>query len=568
MKWLRIISPIALGMAGVAISLTYMGIFQSLELSVFDRWFCLRPTEKKDERIVVITIGESDINRLGKWPISDDILGELITKIEQQQPRAIGLDLYRDLPVEPGTEKLVAVLRSTPNLIGVEKAIDEKVKPSAILKQQEQVALADLVVDRDAKVRRGLLSIQLDNGQIQLGLATRLALMYLAAEGVELQAVGDTAQRSLGQATFIPFKSTDGGYVRADTGGFQILLNFRGTEESFHRVSISDVLNGDIPKDLMRDRLVFIGSTAPSLNDLFATPYSGDRTKSQYLAGVFIHANLASQILSAALDGRKLIKVFSEPLEWLWVLIWAVVGSSVSLLMLHRNSFSKHDLSLAKSTTICIIIPGAILFSSGYLLFLSGWWLPVITPLFSLIGSTIAVSSYHQQNQKMLASIDGLTQIPNRRFFDQFLEQHWLEAKRKQQSLCLILCDVDHFKKYNDTYGHQAGDSCLQQVAKVLSQTVRSQDLAARYGGEEFAIILPNTDAKIAITIAQNINDRLSQLQIPHSSSQASEYVSLSCGVATTSNNVFPSPQDLIAEADRALYQAKEKGRNRAVLAE
>ena len=568
MKWLRVISPIALGISGLAIAITQTGIFQSLELSVFDLWFRLRPTEEKEQRLIVVTIGEADLNHLGQWPISDDTLSQLIVKIKQQQPRAIGLDIYRDLPVKPGTEKLASVLRSTPNLIGVEKSIDEKVKPSTILKQQEQVASADLIVDDDSKVRRGLLSIQLDNGQVQLGLATRLALMYLATEGVELQAVGDTAKRALGKGTFIPFKSNDGGYIRADAGGFQILLNFRGTEKNFYRVSITDVLNGDIPEDLMSDRLVLIGSTAPSLKDLFATPYSSDRLKSQYLSGVFIHANLASQIISTALDGRKLIKVVNEPLEWLWVLTWTGVSSGATLFVFHRNSFAKHNLSLAKSMAICVILPGAILFSSSYLLFLSGWWLPVITPLFSLIGSTVAVSNYHQQNQRNLAFIDGLTQIPNRRFFDQFLEQHCLEATRKHQSLCLILCDVDHFKLYNDTYGHQAGDLCLQQVAAVISQNLRSQDLAARYGGEEFVVVLPNATPEIAMMVAQEIGDRLRSLRIPHSSSQASEYVSISCGVASTSNNLVASPKDLIANADRALYAAKQQGRDRVLLAD
>ena len=566
MKWLRVISPITLGIAGLAIAISYTGIFQSLDLAAFDWWFRLRPEEEKEQRIVVVTIGEADLDHLGQWPISDETLSQLIIKIKQQQPRAIGLDIYRDLPVKPGTEKLASVLQSTPNLIGVEKAIDEKVKPSAILKRQQQVALADLVVDRDSKVRRGLLSIQLSNGQVQLGLAARLALMYLAPEGVELQPVGDTAKRSLGQATFIPFQSQDGGYVSADAGGFQILLNFRGTESSFLHLPITDVLNGDLPEDLMSDRIVLIGSTAPSLNDLFASPYSSDDMRSEYLPGVFIHANLTSQILSAALDGRQLIKVVSQPLEWLWVLIWAVVGCSISFSILNPNSFSKYNLSLVKSISLCIILPGVILFSSSYLLFLLGWWLPVIAPLFALIGSTIAISSYHQQNQKMLALIDGLTQIPNRRFFDQFLEQHCLEATRKNQSLCLILCDVDHFKKYNDTYGHQAGDLCLQKVAEVISQNVRSQDLAARYGGEEFAIVLPNVTPEIAMMVATRIVERLVNLQIPHASSQASEYVSLSCGVASTSNHLVASPQDLIANADRALYQAKEQGRNRAVL--
>jgi diguanylate cyclase (GGDEF)-like protein len=325
---------------------------------------------------------------------------------------------------------------------------------------------------------------------------------------------------------------------------------------------------GNIPEDLMRDRIVLIGSTAPSLNDLFTSPYAGERDKSQYLAGVFIHANLTSQILSAALDGRKLIKVVSEPLEWLWILLWTTsTGSGINLLMLHRSNFSKENSSLVKSTCICIVLPGIILWGSGYLLFLSGWWLPVATPLLALIGSTVVVSNYHQQNQKKLAFIDGLTQIPNRRFFDQFLEQHWLEGKRKHQSLCLILCDVDHFKKYNDTYGHQVGDLCLQKVAKIISEAIGSNDLAARYGGEEFAVIIPNASPKVAIMIAKNIGDRLRALQLPHSSSQASKYVTLSCGIASTSKNLVTSPEDLIKQADLALYQAKEQGRDRAVLA-
>ena len=550
------------------IAVSYTGIFQALELSALDLWFRLRPSEGKDQRIAIVTISESDIQQLGQWPISDEILSQLITAIREQQPRAIGLDIYRDLPVKPGTQKLAAVFGSTPNLIGVEKAINDTVKPSPILEQQGQVAAADLMLDRDNTVRRGLLSIQIDQEQVKLGLATRLALMYLAAEGIELQPVGNTTKRSLGKAIFVPFQSNDGGYIRADAGGFQVLLNFRGAQGSFEQISIIDVLQGNIPEGFMSDRLMLIGSTAQSLNDSFATPYSGDRTKSQYLPGVLIHANLASQILSAALDGRKLIKVVNEPLEWLWVLTWTAVGSGMSFLLLNRSSIEPDNLFLAKFAIICVIVPGAILFSSGYLLFLSGWWLPVITPLFALFCSPLAISNYYQNRQRKLAFIDGLTQIPNRRFFDQFLEQHWLQCKRKQQSLCIILCDVDHFKKYNDTYGHQAGDVCLQQVAKVISQAVRTQDLAARYGGEEFVVVLPNATSEIAMMVAHRIGDRLRNLQIPHASSRTSEYVSVSCGVASTSDNVVAAAEYLIANADRALYLAKQQGRDRSILAD
>ena len=549
------------------IALSYLGIFQSLELSTLDRWFRLRPKEGKEERIVVVTISESDINDIGQWPISDQKLSKLIKNINQQQPRAIGLDIYRDIAIAPGTEELNEVLSSTPNLIGIEKAVYEPVQPSPTLKEQEQVALADLVIDLDNKVRRGLLSIQLDDNQIKLGLATRLALMYLAEEGIELEAVENTANRRLGKALFVPFKRNDGGYIDADAGGFQILLNFRGTETSFQQISIFDVLQGNIPQDLMKDRLVLIGSTAHSLNDLFPTPYSTSKS-SQSLPGVLIHANLTSQIISSALDGRKLIKVVSEPGEWLWIFAWTCLGSAIVFLGSNSNPLMPNNLSLVRFITFRLILPGAILLSSGYLLFLLGWWLPVVTPLSSLILAVLAVSNYQQQQQKKLVFIDGLTQIPNRRFFDQFLVDHWLQAKKKQQGLCVILCDVDFFKKYNDTYGHQAGDLCLQQVAQVISKAVRVQDLAARYGGEEFVVVLPNATPEIAMMVAERICDRLRNLQIPHASSQVSQFVSLSCGVASTNNNSVSSSEYLVAHADRALYLAKEQGRDRYIFAD
>ena len=567
LKRLRDILAIASCASGLAIAVTYLGLFQNIEWLTLDLWFRLRPSEQKESRITVVTISESDLRQLKQWPISDTILSQLITKISQQKPRAIGLDLYRDFPVEPGTEELAEVLRSTPNLIGVEKAIDEQVSPPPIQEQQQQIALADLSLDSDGKVRRGLLSIRAKSGQVKLGLATRLALMYLAAEDIELKPVRDTPQRALGQAVFTPFKSNDGGYIRADDGGFQILLNFRGVEDSFDSVSILDVLNNKIPPDLMRDRLVLIGSTASSLNDLFPTPYSNG--ESEYLPGVFIHANIASQILSEALDGRRSLKTVNELSEWVWVFTWSFGSSIFTWTLLNRNSLLKRNVtSLVKSTSISLILPEILLFGSGYFLFLSGWWLPVITAGFSVVFSTITVGSYYNQSQKKLVYIDGLTTIPNRRYFDLFLEQEWQQSQKKPKNLALILCDIDYFKKYNDTYGHQAGDLCLRQVAQRLHKLLRSNDLAARYGGEEFVIVLPYADAKAAMIVAKRMCSSIESLQISHSSSEVSEHVSISCGVVSTSMGAIADPKELIAIADSALYQAKEQGRDRAVLAE
>lgn len=167
---------------------------------------------------------------------------------------------------------------------------------------------------------------------------------------------------------------------------------------------------------------------------------------------------------------------------------------------------------------------------------------------------------------KRLVSIDGLTQIANRRYFDEWIQREWKRLEREGQPLSLILCDVDCFKFYNDTYGHQAGDECLKQVAEVLQGTIaQPTDLAARYGGEEFAVGLTDIPLEQAMEVAESIRHSIRALQLPHASSFVADFVTLSLGVAT----MFPQPLDsgmtLLTHADRALYQAKEGGRDRVV---
>ena len=174
-------------------------------------------------------------------------------------------------------------------------------------------------------------------------------------------------------------------------------------------------------------------------------------------------------------------------------------------------------------------------------------------------------------NQKLqrLATLDGLTQIPNRRRFDDYLRQEALRMAREQTPLSLILCDVDFFKPYNDTYGHLAGDACLIQVAQAISYAVkRPADLAARYGGEEFAVILPNTDSKGAMQVAQAIREAIQQLHLPHAASSVSQQVTISLGVGSILTGCPYSVKLLIDTADQALYQAKKEGRDRVQLRE
>ncbi|NEQ41198.1 MAG: diguanylate cyclase [Okeania sp. SIO3I5] len=166
-----------------------------------------------------------------------------------------------------------------------------------------------------------------------------------------------------------------------------------------------------------------------------------------------------------------------------------------------------------------------------------------------------------------LAAIDELTQLVNRRQFNILIQQEWRRMQRQQRPLSLILCDVDHFKKYNDTYGHLAGDNCLRAVAQVLDSSVnRCGEFAARYGGEEFAIVLPGVNCSEATRVANIIIDGIHSLKIPHKTSLNSSYVTLSMGIATTIPNDQSFPEQLIKSADLGLYQAKEEGRDRFII--
>ncbi|PPS46098.1 diguanylate cyclase [Chroococcidiopsis sp. TS-821] len=180
-----------------------------------------------------------------------------------------------------------------------------------------------------------------------------------------------------------------------------------------------------------------------------------------------------------------------------------------------------------------------------------------------------AEAALQEVNKKLqsLSCIDSLTQIANRRRFDQAIAQEWWRMAREKHPLALIFCDVDYFKKYNDCYGHQAGDFCLKQVAQIISSVLdRPGDLVARYGGEEFAVILPNTDSEGATKVAQKIQLQLRNAQLVHGDSAISDYVTMSLGIASTIPTPESNPDALIAKADKALYQAKMQGRDRFVL--
>lgn len=192
----------------------------------------------------------------------------------------------------------------------------------------------------------------------------------------------------------------------------------------------------------------------------------------------------------------------------------------------------------------------------------------IATQLGTFVQRKQAESALCEANQKleMLATLDELTGVANRRYFNQHLEREWCRLKREKIPLSLILCDVDYFKRYNDTYGHLAGDVTLKQVAQAIKQVIkRPADLVARYGGEEFVILLPSTSITGAMQVAELIKEQVQKLKIPHNKSLVSDFVTVSLGISSLIPGFNDSSELLIKMADEALYAAKKQGRNRLV---
>ncbi|PZV07486.1 MAG: hypothetical protein DCF22_21955 [Leptolyngbya sp.] len=595
-QW-RSLSMITLGVTAAIVGVQLTGGLQGLEWAIFNQWVRLRPPENKAVPIIVVTLTEKDIQWMRRWPLSDAQLAALLNRLKRDRPAAIGLNLYRDLPVEPGHPELLQVFKTTPNLIGITKAVGNSegaaVAPPPILRDRDQVGVNDLLIDADGTVRRNLLSIDRRGKEAQ-ALGTKLALMYLSKQGITPTVRATDGCIQVGKATFCRLEHNAGGYIRVDTGGYQTLSNFLQISGGIPSVSLTEVMANRVPASLFQDKIVLIGTKADSVwGDRFYTPYTTDSNSTW--VGVEIHANLTAQIISSALEGRPILQGLPQAWEWGWIVLWAGVGTLLGW-----------SIRTLPGALVFISIAVISILAMTYGLFLVGWWAIAVSPVLALIGSAFLSRNYwvwhtlKQANQLLelkvqertqelmdknaaleqashaaetanqtlhhLARTDELTQVANRRFFNEYLEQEWHRMLQAQLPLALVLIDIDFFKLYNDTYGHPAGDVCLAKVASSLKLTVkRPDDLVARYGGEEFIIILPNTPLAGAMQVATAIQSHIRFLQIPHRCSQISPWLTLSMGVACIVPTSQTSPAYLVDKVDQALYQAKRAGRDRAI---
>ena len=384
---------IGLSVAICLLLLRSLGIMQPLEWAALDSFFSFLPSEARDDQIAIVAIDEPSLEQVGQWPLPDAAIASLLQKLHTYQPRAIGLDLYRDLSVPPGNSELIAAYASIPNLIGIQQLKDRSssgVLPPPTLSQHNRVGFNNVVVDPDGKVRRGLLYWATPE-KLHESFDLKLALIYLQAKGITPQPAKENPQYfQLGKSVFRRFEPNDGGYVRSDAGGYQILSNFHRPSTGFRQVSMIDVLADRVGVNEIRDRIVLIGSTAPSLKDVFYTPDTGSLLlgAAQPISGVELHANFISQIINAALLERPLIRVWSDFWENFWIFAWAMVGASLSWRW-----------RLPCKSFISILVAASALITSCYLAFFSGWWLPVVPSILALFGSAGIITAYTAQLQ-------------------------------------------------------------------------------------------------------------------------------------------------------------------------
>lgn len=550
------VSASLLAASGI-LGLRLMGCLQSVELRTFDKMLSLQPAVNADQRLVIVGVTDADLdNYLGTATVSDRTMADLIRIIKTYQPRVIGLDFYRSLPNEPGSHELADIFASTPNLIGIEKVIgDEQHTPipgHTVLEAADQLAASDIVVDQDGHVRRGLLFPAAAGPDVVESLGLRVALDYLAQEPLPIAPQLDTSILTFDEATFPPVEHYTGGYVDVDARGYQILLNLR--QQPFDVVSFEQVLEKRVPRNLMHNRIVLIGSMALSSADIFYTANRLNNRPTNTTFGVELHGAVARQILSTVLDKRPLIYAWPVLIENLLIIGIAIGGGIVT----------KDTIRLWQRLAFVPVTSLLLVVSSYGILTLTGLWLPIIPMLLGLWAASALTSAYRTTQLQALSAKDKLTGLANRRTFDENLQQAWFRALRSQEPLALIIGDVDHFKTYNDTYGHPQGDECLKRVAQAIRTAVQTKGaLAARYGGEEFVVLLPKTSIREGIAIANNILDKLTAHSLPHAASETADYVTMSMGLTSFIPKLEIPASALVEMADLGLYTAKKSGRNR-----
>lgn len=364
---------------GMVCGVRSRGWLESWELTVFDHLMRLRPHEGLDERLLIVEITEKDVQaqpsaeRVGS-SLSDRAFAQLLAKLESYQPQTIGLDIYRDRPVDENYPELAQAMKKSDRLFSICHYGNPGVLPPPEVSAEQQ-GFNNVVLDTDEILRRHLIAVSdAYPCQNQYAFSIQIAAHYLKSQGIKPQ-LNPEDYLQFGSTVFKTLEKNTGGYSNIDASGHQILLNYRATPQIAEKITLTNVLNGQLNPNRVKNRIVLIGTTAPSFNDhRWRTPSSGGQDTVQTMTGIEIQAQMVSQILSAVLDHRSLIWWWSQPMEILWIGGWSLVGG---ILAYHSRSLLGFLIRGGVAT--------GILYGSGWVLFLQGGWIPIVPAALALV---------------------------------------------------------------------------------------------------------------------------------------------------------------------------------------
>lgn len=388
---------------GVLLSLTrQQGYLQFLELAAYDLMATTLNTHAMRPPVTtMVLINEADINGLGNWPLTDEQLQNILARLLIFNPAALGLDIYRDLAVPPGNSALQQLLGDDSRIFGIEKfpaATRVGIPPAPALRDSPRVGFSDLVNDTGGVVRRNLL-FQSHGERTAYAFSLRLALAYLAARGIyPSPGKDDPSHLRLGDVTLIPLERNAGGYVDADTSGYQVMLDYQGSPSPFPVFSLANLLQGKITAAEIQGRIVILGVASESVKDHFPTPFTLMLPEAGTLSGSAIHAHAAQQLVNTALYGHQPLGTWSDRTELAWLWLWIGLGFLAGWF---AGPVWRFLPVLVLGAGACVALAAAA--------FVWGWWIPLVPNLLgwflAAMLSSALLAAYRYRDQQMLMGL-------------------------------------------------------------------------------------------------------------------------------------------------------------------
>jgi CHASE2 domain-containing sensor protein/two-component sensor histidine kinase len=393
---------------GLVVLARLSGGLQSLEWMAFDKYLRHRPAEAMDQQVLVIGVNEADLAQLKTYPVPDAELAKLIQTIQTHQPAAIGVDIFRDQPVPPGSQQLMQVFQQQSNVVGIERlalnAQEASVKPSPAL-TNDQVGFANAALDTDGVVRRSLLWTENDRGETKESFSSILANLYLETQGIQSSpGIRDPQSVQLGNVEIPLFQGNTGGYAQGQIGGLATLINYRSGRQPFRVLSLADIKTNRFQPEWIKGKVVLVGMTAASSKD-YVTVHAIDSANPALIDGVMVQAHAISQLINAAQVGRPLIQTWLDDGEYLWIIAWGGLGIILGWVV--RSPLKLVGVLLGS---------GIGLLGMSYGLLLLGWWIPVMPPLLVFLMNGAGLTAFYRHDQALRSRIRERQLVINETF--------------------------------------------------------------------------------------------------------------------------------------------------------